>query len=145
MAEEGARRCELEVQSRGDSLAAVRNFVAELAERCGFDQHLIYDIKVAVGEAIANAVEHGSPLGEANRVKIVCEFSEGTLRIKIIDQGIFRRAIPSPEESISYRGHGILLMLALMDKVTIDESSQGTTVCLAKHFRPDEKEETKSA
>lgn len=145
MAEGSARRRELEVQSTGNNLAAVRNFVAEVADSCGFDSHLIYDIKVAVGEAIANAVEHGSPLGKANRVKVVCDCAGDTLNIKIIDQGVFKRSLPNPEENVSYRGHGILLMLALMDKVTIDESAQGTTVSLAKRLRSEAKETTRTA
>ncbi len=134
LAESSARRRELEVQSTGDNLAEVRNFVAEVADNCGFDTHLVYDIKVAVGEAIANAVEHGSPLGEANRIKVVCDCAEDTLNIKVIDEGVFKRSIPNPEENVGYRGHGILLMLALMDKVSIDESDHGTTVSLAKHL-----------
>ena len=144
MAESSARKREIEVRSTGDNLAAVRNFVAEVADSCGFDYHLIYDIKVAVGEAIANAVEHGSPLGKANRVKVVCDCAGDTLNIKIIDQGVFKRSIPNPE-NVSYRGHGILLMLALMDKVTIDESAHGTTVSLAKRLRSEAKETTRTA
>ena len=143
-----ARDCsvmkELDVASKGDNLAKVRNFVADIAKDCGFDEHVIYDIKVAVGEAIANAVEHGSPDGESNHVKVVCGCDDDALTIKIIDEGVFRRAVPSPEENIAYRGHGILLMLALMDKVTIDESAEGTTVSLTKHYRGQSNEESRT-
>lgn len=145
MARDRLIKKELDVASKGDNLAKVRNFVADIAGDCGFDEHVIYDIKVAVGEAIANAVEHGSPNGESNHVRVVCICDGATLTIKIIDEGVFRRAVPSPEENIAYRGHGILLMLALMDKVSIDESAQGTTVSLTKNYREQKDEATKTA
>jgi len=135
----------MEVESRGDNLAKVRKFVAGIAKDCGFDVQVIYDIKVAVGEATANAVEHGSPRGEANRVKIACLCDADTLMITVTDEGVFKRAFPSPEETVNYRGHGILLMLALMDKVTIDESGDGTTVSLTKNFRSNSAKATKTA
>lgn len=137
MGETSDKHFELVVRCTGDSLARVRSFAADIAARLGFTGHDIYDIKVAVGEAIANAIEHGSPRGEENHAKITCLFDKGVLTIKIIDEGIFRRAIPSPDDTVNYRGHGILLMLALMDRVTIDESPNGTTVSLTKIFRQD--------
>lgn len=138
MSKENHGQYNLDVSSKGDNLAKVRNYVAEIARTCGFGQHSIYDIKVAVGEAIANAVEHGSPKGEANHVKISCQFDGANLTIKIMDEGVFKKAIPSPDNNVDYRGHGILIMLALMDRVSIDESTNGTTVSLTKCCRRDE-------
>ena len=146
MADQCSKSHELNVQSQGANLAKVRNFVADVAKDCGFEDNVIYDIKVAVGEAIANAMEHGSPLGEANHVRVTCRCEGDNLNIKVSDEGVFKRAFPIPEEAVSYRGHGILLMLALMDKVSIDESAHGTTVSLTKNFRARvTKEATKTA
>lgn len=145
MVNECSRLHELKVQSQGANLAKVRNFVADVAKDCGFDDSVIYDIKVAVGEAIANAMEHGSPLGEANHVMVTCRCDGDNLNIKVSDEGVFKRAFPVPEEAVSYRGHGILLMLALMDKVSIDESANGTTVSLTKNFRSNPKKATQTA
>lgn len=135
----------MNVQSQGGNLAKVRSFVAGVAKECGFDDNVVYDIKVAVGEAIANAVEHGSPLGEANHVKVTCQCDGDDLVVKISDEGIFKRALPIPEGAVSYRGHGILLMLALMDKVSIDESEHGTTVSLTKNLRSKPNDVTQTA
>jgi len=146
LVKQSGRQHELVIESKGDNLAKVRNFVAKIAGDCGFNQHVVYDIKVAVGEAIANAIEHGSPKGQANHVTVVCNCSDDTLTIKVTDEGVFRRAVPSPEEdNVGYRGHGILLMLALMDKVTIDESMGGTTVSLTKRYRTEGDKKSKSA
>jgi anti-sigma regulatory factor (Ser/Thr protein kinase) len=126
--------CELIIPSQGERLADTRAFIARTAKMCGFSKAKVFDIQVAVGEAVANAIEHGSPNGEEDTVNIVCCQEEKCLRIMIADQGTFRKAVPQPENKLSYRGHGILLMLALMDKVTIDESPNGTTVTLIKRY-----------
>ncbi len=136
----GSAQCQplkLKITSRGDKLAGVRSHVGEIAEACGFAKQAVYDIKVAVGEAVANAVEHGSPKGEMNNVVIDFKCDKNDLKIKVVDEGIFKRTVPGPSDMADYRAHGILIMLALMDKVTINESDHGTTVLLAKCYRTD--------
>ncbi|MCK4267922.1 MAG: ATP-binding protein [Actinomycetia bacterium] len=136
----GSAHCQplkLKIASRGDKLAGVRSHVGEIAEACGFSKQSVYDIKVAVGEAVANAVEHGSPKGEINNVVIDFKCDKTDLTITVVDEGIFKRTIPGPSDMDNYRGHGILIMLALMDKVTINESAHGTSVLLAKCYRTD--------
>jgi len=89
---------------------------------------------VAVGEATANAVEHGSPCGPENCVDITTACDGRALTIMIKDQGKFRRRMPNPGVEMSFRGRGIPLMLALMDRVTIDEAKDGTCVVLVKQI-----------
>lgn len=124
--------CVLKIDSRGEELASARNYIAGIAEGLGFDKSAVYDIKVAVGEALANAIEHGSPQAQTNKVKISCRHTTDEMTIKISDEGVFKREIPSGGPNSGYRGHGIHLMLALMDAVMIDESPHGTTVSLVK-------------
>ena len=56
------------------------------------------------------------------------------IEVTITDQGVFVRRVPIPEfERTS--GHGIPLMMALMDEVGVKEGSErnpGTTVTLRK-------------
>jgi anti-sigma regulatory factor (Ser/Thr protein kinase) len=87
---------ELKIRSRGDELAAVRDFVARTAVACGFDEAAVYDLKVAAGEAAANAIEHGSPKGEANTVRVVCERAGEALTVRVKDEGVFKRTVPNP-------------------------------------------------
>ncbi len=57
------KRQELKICGHPKHLAEARAFVAGIAKCCNFDEAEIFDIKLAAGEALANAIEHGSPRG----------------------------------------------------------------------------------
>ena len=128
------RERELTIVSQAERLADTRSFVAEVATACGFNESYVFDMQVAVGEAVANAIEHGSPLGEENDIKIICYQDEEALKIEVIDQGEFTKVGPKPDPQLNYRGYGVRLMLALMDKVIIDDTPDGTKVTLIKRY-----------
>lgn len=128
---EGGERS-ITIPSNLSNLAEARRFVAETAAECGFGEDDIYAIKLATGEAVANAVEHGSPDGEANCVTITCLRKKNNFLVVVKDEGHFKKRVPGPSGEDNYRGRGIPLMLAVMDKVTIDEKSDGTRVTLTK-------------
>jgi anti-sigma regulatory factor (Ser/Thr protein kinase) len=120
------------IPSQGSKLAQVRQFIEKVAQELGFNQSEVFDIKVAVGEACANAIEHGSPLGKANKVTIEATFNNNCLLIEVKDEGVFKPRFPAFDSQLNYRGRGIPFMLALMDEVEIKESPSGTTVKLMK-------------
>lgn len=122
----------LELPSLGNKLVKVRTFIEQLANECGFNENDIFDLKVAVGEACANAIEHGSPHGRNNRIQIACAFENNCLVVEVIDEGVFKPRFPAFDTQLNYRGRGIPFMLALMDEVEIKESEEGTTVRLVK-------------
>lgn len=128
------RQESIEISAKAENLAKVRHFVKDFASRCGFSRPEMCDIELAVGEAISNSVEHGSPRAEKSLITITCTCHEDHLLVQVADEGVFRREMPEQEveSEASYRGRGIFLMLALMDKVSIDESKKGTTVFLSK-------------
>src|SRR3989304_8003716 len=122
----------LEVPSQGNKLVRVRSFVEKLASECGFNEADVFDLKVAVGEACANAIEHGSPQGKYNNIQVACSFGNNCLEVEVIDEGVFKPRFPAFDSQLNYRGRGIPFMLALMDEVEIKESEAGTTVRLVK-------------
>lgn len=122
----------LEIPSQGNKLILVRQFVEHLAQECGYGEADIFDLKVAIGEACANAIEHGSPHGKRNKIKITFQFESDTVVIEVTDEGVFKPRFPAFDSQLNYRGRGIPFMLALMDEVEIKESQRGTTVRLVK-------------
>ncbi|MHB0977260.1 MAG: ATP-binding protein [Candidatus Aquicultorales bacterium] len=128
---EGGTRT-LTITGELENLLPARCFVADVAVSCGFSDEEVFDIKLATGEALANAVEHGSPLKCDNKIVVTCICKNGNFVVTIEDEGCFRKILPIPSDKTAYRGRGIPLMLSVMDKVTIDEKDDGTRVTLSK-------------
>ncbi|MGD0968266.1 MAG: ATP-binding protein [Candidatus Aquilonibacter sp.] len=111
-----------------------RNAIAGFARICGFTLEEIADIRIASGEALSNAVEHGSNR-RSSGFSVRCSFDEDELTIEIRDNGDGFLATStitsseSPEEP--ERGFGILLMRRLMDRVSFEKN--GTCVRLTRH------------
>jgi serine phosphatase RsbU (regulator of sigma subunit)/anti-sigma regulatory factor (Ser/Thr protein kinase) len=85
-----------------------------------------FAIVAAVGEAIANAVEHGY-LATRGTVRVNATFAEGIVRTTIADRGIWRA--PEAREE---RGRGFGMMRELMSSVEIVHGDAGTVVRLTR-------------
>ena len=71
---------ELEVPSSPEYVSIVRCAVEGVARRMQFDADSIEDLKLAVGEACNNAVQHGCPQNGCANVIIRCQVvAEGLL------------------------------------------------------------------
>jgi anti-sigma regulatory factor (Ser/Thr protein kinase) len=113
----------------------VRAAVTEFAESAGFEGAALDGIRVAVSEAVANAVEHGSPDGEQSRIACLSWCDASRLVIEVRDEGIgFRPKVvhlPPPEAHLT-RGRGVYFMQLFMDEVTWIPSQPGTVVRMCK-------------
>ncbi|MDQ6825505.1 MAG: ATP-binding protein [Candidatus Eremiobacteraeota bacterium] len=119
-----------------DSVALARSAVAEFAISCGFYREVAEDIKLAVGEACNNAVEHAGCEKDFN---VSCGYDEDALVVSIEDHGQgFEFKPPDPNrELLQSRGLGIFLMRKLMDSVSYRRKpGDGTQVILEKHKIP---------
>ncbi|HET9028974.1 MAG TPA: ATP-binding protein [Candidatus Aquilonibacter sp.] len=109
-----------------------RNAIASFARICGFSHEEVADIRVAAGEALSNAVEHGRTR-RSNGFSVRCIFSEEELTIEIRDNGegfsFDGKRDETPMEQRS-RGFGIFLMRRLMDHVAFEKG--GTMVRLTR-------------
>ena len=123
------------VQADVNSLSHVREEVCEILEPLGFGESSLFDIKVALGEALANAVRHGAPLdGDGEIVVKISAYPEWIV-LEVLDNGLgFDGAHAGSEDLYAPGGRGIMFMRALMDRVDYDTSpSGGTLVRLTKH------------
>lgn len=111
-------------------LGQVRRFVEEVGAQLSLDHERVFDLKVAVSEACANAVEHAG--GKATPLK-VCACTEGErLTFTVSDSGRFCPPCPSRRDRLGISGLGLPLMVALMDEVTFAHApGGGTTVRLS--------------
>ena len=118
----------------GDNLSAARGRVEELLRHLGFDGDGLFDMTLAVGEAMGNAVDHTDSDGVLASVtgyedRVVVDVSDCGRGYQLADD----------EEPVSTvdaleRGRGIKLMRLLADSVSIHlkRSGQGTVVRLVK-------------
>jgi PAS domain-containing protein/anti-sigma regulatory factor (Ser/Thr protein kinase) len=82
---------------------------------------------VAIGEAIANAIDHGSKRDSSQVVKLEVAARESEIVASVSDSGRWQ---PGIDGYVTGRGRGHLLMQALTDDVEIDTDHQGTIVTL---------------
>ena len=95
-----------------------------------------YEVKVAVGEAIGNAVRHGCKMDSGKFITVRIEQDADDLIFEISDDGpgicLHENSCQDPDFT-SGGGMGLALMRSLMDGVEFD-FSKGTTVRLTKHL-----------
>lgn len=121
----------------------VRASAAEVGQAFGFSQDRIEDLKLAVSEAVTNAIEHGNKLGGDKLVAVVFELDHEKLEIRISDQGIgveridFNRRVVEEQnlESGMLRGFGMYLISALVDDYEVSSSHTGTILTLRLYRR----------
>jgi anti-sigma regulatory factor (Ser/Thr protein kinase) len=114
----------------GDSLEAVRQFVARHADLAGLDAARRADLVLAVNEVATNSVLHGGGDGT------LLVWSEGdTLVCDLRDTGRFDHPLAGRERPSPDRvgGHGLWLANQLCDLVQVRSFSTGTVVRL--HLR----------
>jgi len=111
--------------AESDQLAPVRARLRSWLLSCGIGSRTAQDVLVAVGEACANAIEHGHRHSPGRQVRLRAVSTANQLRLTITDTGHWRTSKPGDG---THRGHGIALMRALMQQVTIEPGPGGTTV-----------------
>ncbi len=118
-----------------NSLAGVREEVCETLEPLGFGESSLFDIKVALGEALANAIRHGAPQDGVGEILVRIIAYPERIVLEVLDNGLgFDGAHAGSEDLYAPGGRGIMFMRALMDRVEYDTSpSGGTLVRLTKH------------
>lgn len=125
----------LEVGSDINLLAGVREQVSGWIAPLGFPESGLFDVKVALGEALANAVRHGQPAHGKSTVEVSVSAYQDRVSIEVADHGVgFDGTHRSDDDLYAPSGRGIMFMRALMDRVEFEPAAGGgTTVRLVKH------------
>ena len=127
-----------EVPNRDEMLSYVRARVVEFASTMSFRPQEIEDIRLAVGEAAVNALQHGSS-SDSCRIAVCSENHGSYLKVIVSDKGCgfkpSRRATDSAD-ALAERGRGIRCMRAVMDDVKFRRTRPGTSVEMIKRVKP---------
>jgi len=119
-------------------LGSLRSRVCELLATTGMTDATLFDVRVAVGEAIANAMRHGSPEGSDDQVLVDVEAYSDRVAVVVTDSGEGFNGNPDQGEDLyASSGRGVMFMRSLMDRVEFEPHADGgTSVTLIKHVQP---------
>ncbi|MET7378427.1 SpoIIE family protein phosphatase [Streptomyces sp. NPDC005526] len=116
---------DLSFPAESAQLVVVRKALRTWLDQCRLPRQTMQDVLVAVGEACANAIEHGHRHARGDTVRLRAEAYVDNLRLVVSDSGAWKPPRPG---SHPHRGRGIAMMRAMMQQVTITPGPFGTTV-----------------
>ncbi|QEM44773.1 SpoIIE family protein phosphatase [Mycolicibacterium grossiae] len=110
-----------------DHLAPARVALREWLGDLQLDPEQTMRVLIAVGEAVANAIEHGHREHPDGTITLHASAVNHEVRVRITDTGSWKT--PQPEIN-AHRGRGTAFMRAFMHDVAIETDASGTTVHL---------------
>ena len=113
-------------------LPEARAFVESAARDAGCTDQASFQVKTAVNEAVANAIEHGSS-DARDEVVVEAAVEAGALVVYVRDAGTFRPRVSRGGE-IAERGRGLHFIGQMMDEVDVHPGSAGTEVRMVKRL-----------
>lgn len=118
-------------------LPNARRRIVAFAEICGMGGTRLFELHVAAGEALANALRHGSPRGADDdiTVRFFCYADEVAVEIGDHGTGMDAAPICAPEPT-QVAGRGIHFMRTMSDDMLVACGPGGTRVLLVKRLRP---------
>jgi anti-sigma regulatory factor (Ser/Thr protein kinase) len=111
-------------------LKEARDFAARAAQDFGLNERACYDVKVAMSEAVTNAIQHGSS-SPKDPIRIAVMAEGAALVFEVLDTGRFRPRVMRRGE-LSESGRGLEFMRVLMDEVDLRPSAGGTLMRFIK-------------
>lgn len=103
-------------------LQRIRKFVEEESRRLGLRDDRVFDLRLIVSEACANAVEHSDHRGD---IRVAIAAQDGKVEVEIVHGGNIRPPKVLPKKL--HRGLGLPLMVSLADQLTITNLAEGGT------------------
>ena len=120
------------IQADLNRLKEARDFAVNAAAEFGFGAEALYDVKLAVSEAVTNAIQHGSRSPD-DSVRIVATEESGSLVFEVLDTGTFIPRVVRRGD-LPEGGRGLEFMRVLMDEVDLRPGRRGTRLRMAKRL-----------
>ncbi|MEO1997179.1 MAG: ATP-binding protein [Planctomycetaceae bacterium] len=126
---------EFQVSSQAVDAQSVQERVIAALERLEYTERDVFGTRLALEEAVVNAMKHGNRMDPGKRVTIGCRVDSDVARFEIEDEGpgFCPDSVPDPtaDENLDKpSGRGIMLMRAFMNVVEFNE--RGNRVVMEK-------------
>jgi serine/threonine-protein kinase RsbW len=121
----------------GEARKVQEDIEAQLLARQVGDKD-IFSVRLALEEALVNAIKHGNQMDRSKKVQISYRFLADRFEVRITDEGggFDPNDVPDPTAVENLErpcGRGLMLMRHYMSEVAYN--SRGNCVCMAKVFR----------
>ncbi|WP_325167513.1 anti-sigma B factor RsbW [Lederbergia citri] len=141
---------EMKIPAMPEYVGVIRLTLSGIASRMGFTYDLIDDLKIAVSEAITNAVQHAYKKDEGGEIVVGFGLYQDKLEVMVADSGKSFDLNKARDEIGPYNedsqieflregGLGLYLIESLMDEVRIHQN-EGVTVFMTKYLEGEQVE-----
>ena len=113
-----------------ERLGEAREWAHRAASQAGLDESDCYQVKLAVSEVVANAIQHGSN-SRGDQIGIAAFDAEGSLIFEVRDNGTFEAQLNRATID-SESGRGLELVTLMMDEVHISSTGEGSLLRFSK-------------
>ncbi|MBN2376090.1 MAG: ATP-binding protein [Sedimentisphaerales bacterium] len=129
---------ELTIDSDFQQAKEVEDLIVESAETFGYDEEVLFALRLSLEEGLTNAIRHGNGYDKAKRVRIRFLVSPEKIDVYIEDEGkgFDPEKVPDPTTQANLEnpsGRGIMLMRAYMSEVIYNET--GNELHLVKYSK----------
>jgi serine/threonine-protein kinase RsbW len=112
--------------------------ILDAVARCGYDEAATFAIKLAVEEAVNNAIKHGNKFDPTKTVEVSFDIDAKHVAVVVCDQGdgFDPDDLPDPTSDENLEkptGRGVMLRRAYMDEVVFNK--KGNRVRMVKRNR----------
>lgn len=112
---------------------AVQERIVVLLEKLGYPARDVFGVRLALEEALVNAIKHGNKHDPCKQVHIRCRADRDVVCITIEDEGpgFVPGEVPDPtlEENLEKpSGRGIMLMRAFMSSIEYNDTGNQVTL-----------------
>lgn len=133
----------IEFKSVGENVGLSRILVAALASQLDLNVNELEELKVAVSEAVSNAIIHGYGSRPDRKVSLAADLYPDEIHVTVADDGIgiedIRKAMtPAYSTDPERMGLGFVFMQSFADQVEVtSKPGEGTSVRLVKRIGKD--------
>jgi anti-sigma regulatory factor (Ser/Thr protein kinase) len=121
---------EFQISADVAQLKEARDFAEAAAAEFGLTGDARYEVKLAMSEAVTNAIMHGSS-SAADEIRVTATCESDALVFEVADSGRFRPRVRRRGE-LPESGRGLEFMRQLMDEVDLRPGMHGTLLRFVK-------------
>jgi serine/threonine-protein kinase RsbW len=122
------------IDARPERLQEARDWAHDAAAAAGLGEVDCFQIRLAMSEAVTNAIEHGSR-GPGDVIRVEAFVRDGRLMFEVSDTGTFIASL-SGSTLDSESGRGLEVLAVIMDEVHITAGGRGSVLRFAKRLDP---------